>query len=109
MEFKWQVQANNAKGDFVIEVFVDAREADIRHKQLYNEVDDRGLWKWGEIRTINLETDRADLITGILGQPREGKVPNYIADVPMTEDELYDMMYQQDSDGMALLGTQVAA
>jgi len=49
------------------------------------------------------------LITGILGQSREGKVPNCIAKVEMTEDELYDMMYQQDSDGMSLLGMQVAA
>lgn len=81
MEFKWQVQANNAKGDFVIEVFVDAKEADIRHKQLYNEVDDRGLWKWGSIRTINLEHNREDLITGILGQDREGMVPNCVAEV----------------------------
>lgn len=52
---KYQVQANNAKGDFVIELFESAKEADIRHKQLYNEVDDRGLWKWGMIRTTNLE------------------------------------------------------
>jgi len=109
MEFKFQVSAKNAKGDFVNEVFYTAEQADIRHSQLYNEVDDRGLWKWGEIRTINLDYNRDDLITGILGQPREGKVPNCIAKVEMTEDELYDMMYQQDSDGMALLGTQVAA
>ena len=52
---KYQVQANNAKGDFVIELFESAKEADIRHKQLYNEVDDRGLWMWGTIRTINLD------------------------------------------------------
>jgi hypothetical protein len=81
MEFKYQVQANNAKGDFVIELFESAKEADIRHKQLYNEVDDRGLWKWGTIRTINLGYNREDLITGILGQPREGKVPNCVAEV----------------------------
>ena len=81
MEFKWQVSAKNAKGDFTNEVFYTAEEADIRHKQLYNEVDDRGLWKWGEIRTINLETLRDDLITGILGQDREGKVPNCVAEV----------------------------
>ena len=78
---KYQVQANNAKGDFVIELFESAKEADIRHKQLYNEVDDRGLWKWGTIRTINLEYNREDLMTGILGQNREGKVPNCIAEV----------------------------
>ena len=78
---KWQVQANNAKGDFVIELFESAKEADIRHKQLYNELDDRGLWKWGTIRTINLAYNREDLITGILGQDREGKVPNCIAEV----------------------------
>lgn len=81
MEFKYQVQANNAKGDFVIELFESAKEADIRHKQLYNEVDDRGLWKWGTIRTINLGYNREDLITGILGQDREGKVPNCVAEV----------------------------
>ena len=98
MEFKWQVSATNAKGDFVNEVFVDAIEADIRHKQLYNEVDERGLWKWGSIRTINLETLRDDLITGILGQDREGKVPNCFA---KTEDEYYDELAMQDSDGMA--------
>ena len=78
---KYQVQANNAKGDFVIELFESAKEADIRHKQLYNEVDDRGLWKWGTIRTINLEYNREDLMTGILGQNREGKVPNCVAEV----------------------------
>jgi hypothetical protein len=81
MVMKYQVQANNAKGDFVIELFECAKEADIRHKQLYNEVDDRGLWKWGTIRTINLEYNREDLITGILGQDREGKVPNCVAEV----------------------------
>ena len=64
---KYQVQANNAKGDFVIELFESAKEADVRHKQLYNEVDDRGLWKWGTIRTINLEYNREDTITGIFG------------------------------------------
>ena len=78
---KYQVQANNAKGDFVIELFESAKEADVRHKQLYNEVDDRGLWKWGTIRTINLEYNREDLMTGILGQDREGKVPNCVAEV----------------------------
>ena len=81
MEYKFQVTATNAKGDFVNEVFYTGEEADIRHKQLYNEVDDRGLWKWGSIRTINLEYNRDDLITGILGQPREGKVPNCVAEV----------------------------
>ena len=108
MEFKWQVSAKNAKGDFVNEVFVNAIEADIRHKQLYNEVDERGLWKWGEIRTINLETLRDDLITGILGQPREGKVPNCFAEVKVTEDAYYDELFAQDSDGMSVLGLQVA-
>lgn len=81
MEYKFQVTATNAKGDFVNEVFYTGEEADIRHKQLYNEVDDRGLWKWGSIRTINLEYSRDDLITGILGQDREGKVPNCVAEV----------------------------
>lgn len=80
MEYKWQVQANNAKGDFVIELFECAKEADIRHKQLYNEVDDRGLWKWGSIRTINLECSRDDTITGFLGN-REGAFPNCVAEV----------------------------
>ena len=79
MEFKYQVTATNAKGDFVNEVFYTAKEADIRHKQLYNEVDDRGLWRWGTIRTINLDYSRDDLITGILGQDREGRLPNCIA------------------------------
>lgn len=79
MEFNWQVSATNAKGDFVNEVFVDKTEADIRHKQLYNEVDDRGLWRWGSIRTINLAYNREDLITGILGQDREGRIPNCVA------------------------------
>ena len=78
---KYQVQANNAKGDFVIELFESAKEADIRHKQLYNEVDDRCLWKWGTIRTINREYNREDLMTGILGQDREGQVPNCVAEV----------------------------
>lgn len=105
MEFKWQVSATNAKGDFVNEVFVDAKDADIRHKQLYNEVDDRGLWMWSTIRTINLETARDDLITGILGQDREGQVPNCFA---KTENEYYDELFAQDSDGMSVLGLQVA-
>lgn len=98
MEFNWQVSAHNSKGDFVNEVFVTAREADVRHTQLYNEVDDRGLWKWSSIRTINLEHNREDVITGLLGQPREGLVPLCIA---KTEDEYYDELAMQDSDGMA--------
>ena len=81
MEFNWQVSAHNSKGDFVNEVFVTAREADVRHTQLYTEVDDRGLWKWRSIR-----------------QPREGLVPLCIA---KTEDEYYDELAMQDSDGMA--------
>jgi len=75
------VTATNAKGDMFEEFFVDAKDADIRHKQLYNEVDVDGLWKWGSIRTTNMDTMRADLITGILGQDREGKVPNCIVEV----------------------------
>lgn len=51
---RYQVQASNRKGDFTIEIFNDKKQADIRHKQLYNEVDDRGLWKWGTIRTTLL-------------------------------------------------------
>lgn len=109
MEFKYQVSAKNAKGDFVNEVFYTAEQADIRHAQLYNEVDDRGLWKWGEIRTINLEYLRDDTITGILGQPREGKLPNCIAEVKVTEDAYYDELFAQDSDGMSVLGIQVEA
>ena len=81
MKFNWMVTASNAKGDFYEEFVVEGKDADIRHKQLYNEVDDRGLWKWGSIRTTNMDTMRADLITGILGQSREGKVPNCIAEV----------------------------
>lgn len=81
MTYNWMVTATNAKGDSVVEYFVDAKDADIRHKQLYNEVDDRGLWKWGSIRTTNMDTMRADLITGILGQSREGMVPNCVAEV----------------------------
>jgi hypothetical protein len=81
MKYKWMVTASNAKGDMFEEFFVEAEKADVRHTQLYNEVDDRGLWKWGTIRTINLEYNREDLITGILGQNREGKVPNCVAEV----------------------------
>lgn len=81
MKFNWMVTASNAKGDFYEEFFVEGKDADVRHKQLYNEVDDRGLWKWGSIRTTNMDTMRADLITGILGQSRESKVPNCIAEV----------------------------
>lgn len=51
---RYQVQASNRKGDFTIEIFNDKKQADIRHKQLYNEVDDRGLWKWSTIRTTLL-------------------------------------------------------
>ena len=81
MEYKWMVSATNSKGEFVCEYFVDGEVADIRHNQLYNEVDDRGLWKWGSIRTTNMDTMRADTITGILGQPREGMFSNCIAEV----------------------------
>jgi len=81
MTYNWMVTATNAKGDMFEEFFVEAKDADIRHKQLYNEVDVDGLWKWGSIRTTNMDTMRADLITGILGQDREGKVPNCIAEV----------------------------
>lgn len=81
MTYNWMVTATNAKGDMFEEFFVDAKDADIRHTQLYNEVDVDGLWKWGSIRTTNMETMRADLITGILGQSREGKVPNCVAEV----------------------------
>ena len=81
MEFKWMVTATNAKGDFFEKKFKEAELADICHKQLYNEVDDRGLWKWGSIRTTNMDTMRADLITGILGQSREGTIPTCIAEV----------------------------
>ena len=55
MEFKWMVTAKNAQGDFFESKFKDVELADICHKRLYHEVDDRGLWKWGEIRTVNLE------------------------------------------------------
>ena len=71
MEFKYQVTATNTKGDFVNEVFRTGKEADIRQKQLYNEVDDSGLWKWGTIRTINLQYSGEDTIPG--------KLPNCIA------------------------------
>lgn len=81
MNFKWTVTAKNAKGDYFEKNFKDKELADVCHKQLYNEVDDRGLWKWGEIRTINLTYNREDLMTGILGQNREGMVPNCIAEV----------------------------
>jgi hypothetical protein len=76
----YKVLASNAKGDKVVEFFNDAEKADVRHNQLYNEVDDRGLWKWGTIRTINLEYNRDDSITGMFGN-REGMVPNCIAEV----------------------------
>lgn len=78
MKYQYQVKAKNAKGEFVSELFHDAEKADIRHNQLYNEVDDRGLWKWGEIRTVNLEYDRDDAITGFFFD-REGMEPNCIA------------------------------
>ena len=68
MEYRYQVSASNAKGDFVNEVFHTATEADIRHKQLYYEVDDRGLWMWSTIRTINLEKNRDDVVTGFFGR-----------------------------------------
>ena len=55
MNYNWQVSAKNAKGDFVIELFMCGKEADVRHKQLYDETDEQGLYKWGEIRTTNLE------------------------------------------------------
>ncbi len=68
MEYRYQVSASNAKGDFVNEVFRTGKEADIRHKQLYHEVDDRGLWMWSTIRTINLEKNRDDMVTGFFGR-----------------------------------------
>ena len=69
--FKYQVTAKNAKGDFVNELFNCAEEADVRHKQLYHEVNERGLWKWGEIRTLNLQTQRDDTITGLFEMREE--------------------------------------
>lgn len=80
MNFKWTVKAKNAKGDYFEKNFKDVELADICHNQLYNEVDDRGLWKWGEIRTINNEYNRDDIITGSFIN-REGMVPNCIAEV----------------------------
>lgn len=80
MKFKWTVTASNAKGDYFEKNFKDEALADICHNQLYNEVDDRGLWKWGEIRTWNNEYNRDDTITGWF-MDREGMVPNCIAEV----------------------------
>ena len=61
----FQVSASNAKGDFVLEVFESGEEADIRHNQLYHEIDEKGLYKWGTIRTTNMEYNRDDTVTGL--------------------------------------------
>lgn len=51
----FQVTASNRLGDFTIEVFDCPKQAKIRHKQLWNEVDDRGMMKWGTVRTTDIE------------------------------------------------------
>lgn len=50
----YQVSASNARGDFVLETYTDKKAADVRHIQLWNEVDDSGLLKWGTVRTTTL-------------------------------------------------------
>ena len=54
MKNRYQVQARNRNGDFVIEVFHTAKEADLRHKQLYHELDEKGNFMWGTIISTNL-------------------------------------------------------
>lgn len=54
MKNRYQVEARNRKGDFTIEVFRTAKEADLRHKQLYHELDERGAFTWGTIISTNL-------------------------------------------------------
>lgn len=50
----FQVTATNRMGGHVVEVFESGEEADVRHRQLFNEVNDKGLFKWGTVRTTNL-------------------------------------------------------
>jgi hypothetical protein len=54
MKNRYQVQARNRKGDFTIEVFRTAKEADLRQKQLYHELDKNGGFMWGTIISTNL-------------------------------------------------------
>lgn len=54
MKEQWQVMATNAQGEINVEVFAEGKVADVRSKQLYNEVDDKGLYRWGTIRVQNL-------------------------------------------------------
>lgn len=54
MKEQWQIMATNAQGEINVEIFTDGKKADVRSKQLYNEVDDKGLYRWGTIRVQNL-------------------------------------------------------
>ena len=47
----WRVEATNAKGARVVEFFTDSKIADVRHKELWNEIDKNGMLLWGTVRT----------------------------------------------------------
>ena len=50
----WQVEANNAKGDFVIEVVNSHHAAKILHRKFLAEKDNAGMLKWGMVRSFDL-------------------------------------------------------
>lgn len=50
----YQITAKNRKGDFLVETVKDGKQADIRQRQLYHEIDDNGDYRWGTIIATNL-------------------------------------------------------
>lgn len=51
---RYQVEATNAKGNFARVYFNSAKEADLLHKMLWNELDENGMLKWSTVRTTDL-------------------------------------------------------
>jgi hypothetical protein len=54
MDMTWQVEANNTKGDMIIEVVKSHNQAKIRHRELLAEKDNQGMLKWGYVRSFDL-------------------------------------------------------
>lgn len=52
----WQVEANNAKGDFTIEVVESHDQAKIRHRELLAEKDSQGMLQWGYVRSRDMDS-----------------------------------------------------
>ena len=50
----WQVEANNTKGDMIIQVVKSYNQAKIRLRELLAEKDNQGMLKWGCVRSFDL-------------------------------------------------------